>query len=254
MKKDEVFRLLGFSWDRSGIPPDENPRSAERALFHYNKLMPQFVFDASALEGNPFTYPEVKTLMDGVTVGGRRVSDAQQVLGIASAARDLFTMLRTATFNFDKATSDRLHALVAHQAALEWGHFRGEGREVIHTPNVGLGAAGYHEPPPTIRGAENLKSLFQDGLQALSKDIHDPRERGMAYFLFATLHQFYFDANKRTARFMMNGLLMQNGLEAISIPATQAQAFNEKMVGFFTEKDSTEMMFFLVACQTQNCR
>ena len=52
----------------------------------------------------------------------------------------------------------------------------------------------------------------------------------MAYFLFGALQQFYFDGNKRTSRFMMNGILMSNGFDAISEPAARLQDFNEKMV------------------------
>ena len=32
---------------------------------------------------------------------------------------------------------------------------------------------------------------------------------------------------------MMNGILMSSGMDAISVPAAQAQAFNEKMVRFY---------------------
>ena len=71
----------------------------------------------------------------------------------------------------------------------------------------------------------------------------------MAYFLFGALQQFYFDGNKRTSRFMMNGILMSNGVDAISVPAARLQDFNEKMVGFYTDKEATEMMGFLIECQ-----
>ena len=39
-----------------------------RALFFAEKSRVDFVYNTIALEGNPFTYPEVKTLLDGVTV------------------------------------------------------------------------------------------------------------------------------------------------------------------------------------------
>jgi len=60
--------------------------------------------------------------------------------------------------------------------------------------------------------------------------------------------QFFFDGNKRTSRFMMNGILMSTGIDAISIPAAKAQDFNEKMVRFYMTKDATEMLVFLIAC------
>jgi prophage maintenance system killer protein len=75
-----------------------------------------------------------------------------------------------------------------------------------------------------------------------------PFERATAFFLFGALQQFFFDGNKRTSRFMMNGVLMSNGIDAISVPAAKAQAFNEKMVRFYISKDATEMMAFLAGC------
>jgi prophage maintenance system killer protein len=74
----------------------------------------------------------------------------------------------------------------------------------------------------------------------------------MAFFLFGALQQFYFDGNKRTARFMMNGVLLSHGCDAISVPAKRAQEFNENMVRFYLGKDATEMMRFLIDCQPKN--
>lgn len=54
--------------------------------------------------------------------------------------------------------------------------------------------------------------------------------------------------NKRTSRFMMNGILMSNGMDAISVPASRAQEFNEAMMRFYITKDASEMMTFLVSC------
>ena len=55
----------------------------------------------------------------------------------------------------------------------------------------------------------------------------------------------------RTSRFVMNGILMSAGIDAISVPAAKAQQFNEKMVRFSLEKDATEMMDFLVGCHPE---
>jgi hypothetical protein len=64
----------------------------------------------------------------------------------------------------------------------------------------------------------------------------EPFERATAFFLFGALQQFFFDGNKRTSRFMMNGVLMSHGIDAISVPAAKAQEFNEKMVRFYLSK------------------
>ncbi len=246
-----LFDKLGFSWDRSAIPTGV-PTSVDRSVFRYKQMFAQFVYDASALEGNPFTFSEVKTLLDGVTVGGHKLSDEQQVLNLAKAAKELFVLVRTGTFRLEKAVFDRLHGLVAREEALEWGHFRGEGRHTDTTPRVGIGDGEFTPSHSTEPDAENLKALFAQGVAELEAEVSDPRERAMAFFLFGSLHQFYFDGNKRTSRFMMNGVLMSHGMDAISVPAVRAQEFNEKMVRFYTSKDATEMMGFLIDCEPKD--
>jgi hypothetical protein len=78
--------------------------------------------------------------------------------------------------------------------------------------------------------------------------LGSPYEQGLAYFLFGALHQFYFDGNKRTARFMMNGHLMAHGIDAISVPATRRHEFNTRMVDFYRGRDGTAMFAFLSSC------
>ena len=68
------------------------------------------------------------------------------------------------------------------------------------------------------------------------------------FFSVRRLAAILFDGNKRTSRFMMNGVLMSHGIDAISIPAAKAHEFNEKMVRFYLSKDATEMMDFLIRC------
>lgn len=246
----QLFEKLGFRWDRSVIPAGV-PASVDRSLFRYKQMLAQFVFDASSLEGNPFTFPQVQTLMDGVTVGGHKISDEQQVLNLASAARELLSLVKSGSFELNKQTFDRLHNLVAKEEAWEWGLFRGEGAETSATWPVKLGDDEYW-PELTEAGAANLNRIFNEGVEALESEVSDLRERGMAFFLFGALQQFYFDGNKRTSRFMMNGVLMSHGFDAISVPAKRAQEFNENMVRFYLGKDATEMMRFLIDCQPKN--
>jgi hypothetical protein len=53
---------------------------------------------------------------------------------------------------------------------------------------------------------------------------------------------------------MMNGALMMEGIDAISIPATRAAEFNSKMVEFYTSRDATEMMGFVLECHPEFAR
>jgi len=97
---------------------------------------------------------------------------------------------------------------------------------------VGLGEHGRHTPLPTRPNAPELNRVFEFGNKTL-ESIANPLERAMAFFLFGALQPFFFDGNKRTSRFMMNGILMAAGIDAISVPASKANEFNEKMLNFY---------------------
>lgn len=246
-----LFDALGFCWDRARMPARVPAYSVERACFRFRRSLPEFVWDAGVLEGNPFTYPEVKTLLDGVTVGGHKLSDQDQILNLAKGAKRLLALVKNGTFALTRPVFCELHGLVAREEALEWGHFRGEGPETRFTPDVGLGELGRHTPPPTRPGAADLIALFERGKDALEAGAPAPFERATAFFLFGALQQFFFDGNKRTSRFMMNGVLMGQGVDAISVPAARAQEFNEKMVRFYVTREATDMMAFLASCHPE---
>lgn len=238
--------VLGFTWNED-IIPEIQPIGVKAAVAIYKQRFTAFVWDASTLEGNPYTFVEVKTLLDGVTVGGRKVSDTEQVLNLADSSKRLLDLVSSGRFDLNKQLFTQLHAIIARNEALEWGVLRGEGEQTQYTPSVHLGEFGRHDPLPTLPGAPELNRVFAEGV-AYIKTLPTV-EGALAMFLFGALQQFFFDGNKRTSRHMMNGWLMSHGYTAISIPAMRAQEFNEKMVRFYVSKDGSEMMSFLLSCR-----
>lgn len=117
-----LFDALGFRWDREWVPRELPRASLERAVFRFSRMLAEYVWDAAVLEGNPFTFSEVKTLLDGVTVGGRKLSDQEQILNLAESSKYLVELVKSQQFTLDKSTFCALHARVARNEALEWGH------------------------------------------------------------------------------------------------------------------------------------
>jgi Fic family protein len=240
-----LTETLGISWNRNFFPLIVAPSTASRAVKRFQKSMPQFVWEAAQLEGNPFTFPEVQTLLDGITVGGRKISDAQQILGLRDSMRLLCEEVLAGTFKPSKAMAGQFNALIARDEALEWGHFRGEGKERSNV-RVNLGPISW-QPKPTEAGGQNLIEAFEQGMSTLSM-LSDPIERAFAVKLFMAREQFFFDGNKRTARAMMNGVLMSHGFDGISIPASKQLAYNQAMARFYPNGEATEMMQLLASC------
>jgi len=146
--KNNTIMNLGFIYNPDDLGIDLSEPDKDRAIFRAQKLFPEFVWDTTALEGNPFTFPEVKTLLEGITVGGRRIEDEIQVLNQAKSWKQLVAMFKAGTFSADKNTFCRLNGIVAREEALKWGIFR-KGQ---------VGIAGTNFKPPTH---QELESLFK---------------------------------------------------------------------------------------------
>jgi len=192
-----------------------------------------FIYNTSALEGNAMTYPEVQTLLEGITIGGHKLSDAEQILNQNRSIHLLFEMLDNETFRLDKKTVLSLHAKVASEEALVWGAFR---ESAVH-----IGGTEYRPPK-----AKLLENIFETGIQEIEKIKH-PIVRAMAYFLFGAKTQFFYDGNKRTARLMMNGVLLQHGYSLLNIKAKDKLAFNKEMIDFYDNDDISQSIVFLLA-------
>lgn len=231
---------LGVTWsevDFSAVAPV----GTKVALWRHRRSLAEFAYDAAALEGNPFTYPEVQTLLEGITVGGRRTADADQVSALGASLKLLCDTVEAGVFELDKTVHDGLHAVVAVHDALEVGHFRGEG-PIITNVSVALGEGKNFAPPPTVRGGENL-IVRQKRARELAEEA-EPMTGAILYGLISAREQYYYDGNKRTARLMMNGALITAGYDAISVPADARQAYNEAMSRFYPSGDATEMLTF----------
>ncbi len=191
-----------------------------------------FVYNTSALEGNAMTYPEVQTLIEGVTVGGHKLSDEQQILNQNRSVDYLFKLIQEKSFKLDIDTFTTLHSFVAREEALEWGVFRKSA--------VNIGGTDYEVPH-----ADLLKEIFNDGIEEIKKIAH-PIIRAITMFLFAAKCQFFYDGNKRTSRLMMNGILIDNGYPILNIKAKDRLEFNSMMVIFYDSDDIIPSIEYLI--------
>ncbi|MBC7182624.1 MAG: Fic family protein, partial [Marinobacter sp.] len=204
------------------MPPNQG-----RALMLAQKEVSVFVYDAVRLEGLNFTLPEVQTLLQGVTVGGHKLSDQQVAVNQGEAWKALFRMVRENQFRMNQECAKTLHAIAAKEEALEWGCFR-SGSVLI--------AGTDYEPP----AADKLPALFEEMVEDLAK-IEDVYDQAIHIFLSMARCQFFYDVNKRMGRFMMNGHLLSKGYPAINIPASRQLEFNELMLEFYESGDETAM-------------
>ena len=104
---------------------DELPHGDKRYILTYVKQMiSEFVYNMGNLENNPFTFPEVQTLLDGITVGGHKLSDQNQILNIKLSWDYVVNLSRTNSLELNKEVICDIHGKVAKDEALIVGDFR----------------------------------------------------------------------------------------------------------------------------------
>ena len=135
-------------FDRFNKYPDIIPPIDKKKLIALSKkLLPDTIFNMASLEGNPFTYPEVQTLIDGITVGGHKVSDEQQIYDLKDSWNYLYSLVSSDKFEVSKDTFNRINLIVAKNEALVSGEFRNS--------QVRIGGTDYLPPK-----AEELEGVF----------------------------------------------------------------------------------------------
>ncbi len=239
------YEDTGLTWgafDVGTIPASEIGRSRHRFRAH----LPDLIWNTAALEGNNFTLPEVRTLLEGITIGGKRLEDEKQIIALSEAYNRLDEMIGHGRFAIRKDVSDELHALVARHEALDAGRFRGEGT-AVGGGTISLANGGWVQGTEHGEGGVLLRQHFDDLISCLAR-VEDPRRRALIYFASATRRQFYFDGNKRTARLMMAGELMSSGYDIVSVPFGRRLEFNNALDTLFSEGDGTDLLRFLATC------
>lgn len=205
-----------------------------KALMLAKRQLAEFVCDAVNLEGINFTLPEIQTLLDGITIGGHKVTDQQIALNQAATWRILFELIDKNQFEITLKSVCALHLIAAKDEALAWGKFRSGG--------VTIAGTGYMPPQ-----ADSLPELFEKMVDEASK-IPDIYDRAIHLFLTMARCQFFYDVNKRMGRFIMNGLLLSCGYPAINLPAKRQLEFNQLMLTFYETGDQEQMNTFLRSC------
>ena len=206
----------------------------EKAIMLARRQLSELVCDAVNLEGINFTLPEIQTLLDGVTIGGRKVLDQQIALNQSEAWKTLLGWLDDDDFELSIERACELHAVAAKEETLEWGTFR--------SGSVTISGTEYMPP-----SAQELPGLF-DRIIVGRRRFSDIYDYAISVFLEMARSQFFYDVNKRMGRFLMNGILIDAGYPVISLSAKYKLDFNRLMLDFYETGKQNPMNAFLRTC------
>jgi Fic family protein len=175
------------------------PEAAVRRL--REQLTLEWIYNSNAIEGNTLTLRETKLILEtGLTIGGKSLREHFEVLNHKEAI-DYVESLGSTRQPVTPSEVRQIHKLILtridDQAA---GQYR-------NLP-VRIAGAGHQPPEPWM--VPQLMADWGDWLAGPALELHPIVRAALAHHRLVSIHPF-IDGNGRTARLVMNLLLMREG-------------------------------------------
>lgn len=176
------------------------PRSAVKKL--QERLHTEMAYNSNAIEGNSLTLRETFLIIhEGITIKGKPLKDHLEAKDHDAALNYLYELVAEGE---QAVITDRLirtlHQLVTYATEREFsGKYRNS--------NVFI-AGAHHIPPDALLVPEKMQQLLSWLYEG--HGLHVIEKAAILHHRLVNIHPF-FDGNGRTARLIMNVLLMQNG-------------------------------------------
>jgi len=168
-----------------------------------------FTYSSNALEGNTLTISETKIIIeDGITVGGKPLRDCYEAVGHAKAYDYMLEAARADNLIFTEDMILNLHKLFFSKIDEEKA---GKYREI----QVFISGTEYI-PPQASEVALLMKEFIRE-LNIKKNTEHPVALAAFAHRRLVDIHPFE-DGNGRTARLLMNLILVNKGYQIAIIP------------------------------------
>ena len=206
---------------------DKFHMTPEQSLFLAKKKWDENVYCGMRMENRAVTFPQTKTILQGVNVPSVQLSDIQAILNM----RDAWQFLRG---SMDQPiTLDylcKLNEYIARNEALEWGKLR--------TGSVMISGTEYVPPVP-------LAEAVAAGLGEILTADTNATEKALEAFAWGARGQFFWDGNKRTSMTLANKILISAGVGFLTITDRHMEQFNTLLVEYYNTGDGEALKDFL---------
>ena len=207
--------------------PDKFHLTPEQSVFLATKKWDENVYCGMRMENRAVTFPQTRTILNGVNVPNVQLDDIQAILNMRDVWKFLFA---TVSEPVTIAYFCKLNGLIARNEALEWGRLR--------TGSVGISGTDYVPPVPTY---EAVKRELE---QIINADT-SATEKALEVFAWGTRGQFFWDGNKRTSMTLANKILIAAGAGILTITDKHMERFNELLLDYYNTGACEELKTFL---------
>ncbi len=178
-----------------------------KSLDNYFRI--DFTYSSNAIEGNTLTISETKILLeDGITVGGKPLKDCYEAVGHGDAYTFMLEFARQDNMTITEETILNLHRLFYQKIEAEKaGHYRSIQTYISGTKYI----------PPSPEDVPRLMEHLINQIMSSKTTLHPIELAAMAHKRLVDIQPF-IDGNGRTARLLMNFILVNMGYGVVSIP------------------------------------
>lgn len=206
---------------------DRYHMTPEQSIFLAKKKWDENVYCGMRMENRNITFPQTKTILQGVNVPNVQLDDIQAVLNMRDVWRFLLaSMNEPLTFEY----WCRLNEYIARNEALDWGRLR--------TGSVGISGTDYLPPIP-------VESLVRTELERIINSDMTATEKALEAFTWGARGQFFWDGNKRTSMTLANKVLIPAGAGLLTITDRHMERFNELLLDYYNTGKKEAIQNFL---------
>ena len=190
----------------------------EQNIFLAKRNLVDNVYANAKMEGINITFPQTKTILDGVNVPNLKIDEIQCVLNLRDAWKFVIANIDE---EFNTEFICKINEYVARNESLEWGKLRTGRVEITGTEYI-------PEVPDKNKVAKEVNDILK---------IENATERAITYMLYGMRSQLFWDGNKRTSTIAANKIMISNGAGIIKVPDNKLEEFNKLLTEFYNTND-----------------
>ena len=202
----------------------------EQNIFLAKRNLVDNIYANARMEGINITFPQTKTILDGVNVPNLKIDEIQCVLNLRDAWKFVIANIDE---EFNTEFICKINEYVARNESLEWGKLRTGRVEITGTEYI-------PEVPDKIQVEKEINDILK---------IENATERAITYMLYGMRSQLFWDGNKRTSTIAANKIMISNGAGIIKVPDNKLEEFNKLLTEFYNTNDMKKIRKFIY----ENC-
>jgi len=202
----------------------------------------KYTFHSNAIEGSTLTQSETELVLEkGITIGGKTLVEHLEAVGHKEAIDYVESLAQKNTPIREREVKDIHHLILKSIDAMDAGRYR-----MLDVRAAGTG----HTYPPFYLVNELMEQFFLWLESEEAKALHPVALAAEVHFRFVAIHPFK-DGNGRTARLLMNLILLRNGYPVAVISNANRSQYIDSLIYAQENSDDTSKLLEIILDATE---